>query len=557
MADAKLILQIDDLDHKLLSVDSEVAVNESFDVLFEGLSDEEVGSTAQITLSTLFSNEVIWREQALVESLDGFPLGLFGCKINTQAAADLTRVTSAKVLLTLVLVDSAGNRTVYGTARMRLHPGYSEGGEPLKSFEGSLDKHNVDPEAHKELIQSLRDADTTIRSEIDEKIGSHGNAEVEARNQAIGEAVNQAKDEMANVYKGDLTDFANAAATSARASASSAKAAAIAADKTVEKLGEAYEVVKTLNGKISQVDGKVDVAGRYAEGAVGAAGRANRSAERAVGAEENIGVYVMQVGALAAGIKQDADRAAGVVGTVTEAKTAVGAAKQQVEGLAKDVEGNKQAAVNAATAAGGSAKRAEEAEGRISGVESRVTQYVDTTLPQKVAEAIQSIDGKVDEVNTALGGKITSANTAIDGKVSQAKQAKEDAEKAQAAAEASATRAEIALNNGCVYEVDAGHLDGNQSFTIDKTTTIYRQTLSEASYDFDFDLSQIEGVTYKAVVFWLLFDVGATAPQVTFPVSVTWLSEPSFGANTQTLLAFMTVDGGASYVANVQWEKPL
>jgi hypothetical protein len=173
-----------------------------------------------------------------------------------------------------------------------------------------------------------------------------------------------------------------------------------------------------------------------------------------------------------------------------------------------------------------------------------------TAQSRSAATQAEAAAKRAEEAVASLDTKITEANTAIDGKVGQAEGFKKDAE-------ASATRAEVALNNGCVYEVDAGFLDGNQSFTIDKTTTIYRQTLSDPSYNFTFDLSKIDLSGGKVVVFWLLLDVGATAPQVAFPSSVTWLSEPSFGANTQTLLAFMTVDGGASYVANVQWEKAL
>ncbi len=464
MADTKLILQVDNLDHKLISVDSEVAVNETFDIVFEGLSETEVVSTAKIELHTLSRKELVWVLEERIGRIEEGALGILDCKINTQNALDITRITSAKTILTLVLTDDYGNRTVYGTAQMRLHPGYGEGGEPLVEIERSVEKHNVDPEAHKELFQSLRDEDTRILQEVDGKIADSKNAEVEARNQAISDAVNQAKDEMASSYKGDLTDFAVAAATSARASASSANAAAIAADKTIEKLGEAYEVVKTLNGKISQVDGKVEVAGRYADSAVGAAGQANRSAERAVGAEENIGVYVTQVRGLAAGIKQDADRAASVVGAVNDAKTAVETAKRQVEGLAEEVGGYKQAASGSASAASQSASNAEgsanTAKGhadRAEGAAERAGNYVNIELPNKVeildqsiddkmsavdahlesaqTAIIRNIDGKANEVSTALDGKIESANTALDSKVTEANDAKDNAVKARGEAE--------------------------------------------------------------------------------------------------------------------------
>lgn len=224
------------------------------------------------------------------------------------------------------------------------------------------------------------------------------------------------------------------------------------------------------------------------------------------------------------------------------------------------------------------ADRAEEAVEATETAQKAVAEYVDEVFPAKVTEAEKSLanatakgvqavtDKATQSVNSitshtttiigALDTKVTEANSAIDGKVTEANQAKTDAETAKGQAEASAKRAEVALNNGCVYEVQT-YPDGDNKFDIRKTNTIYRQTLSEASYNFTFDLSQIDLSGGKVVVFWLLLNVGETAPQVAFPASVTWLSEPTFAPNTHTLLAFMTVDSGASYVANVQWEKPL
>lgn len=90
------------------------------------------------------------------------------------------------------------------------------------------------------------------------------------------------------------------------------------------------------------------------------------------------------------------------------------------------------------------------------------------------------------------------------------------------------------------------------NISIDKTITIYKLTPTEdTAYTFETPAD----TNGKVLVFWLWIKMGATAYEIAFPASVEWLSTPSLDANSETLLVLMSVDNGATWTANVQWEK--
>lgn len=167
-------------------------------------------------------------------------------------------------------------------------------------------------------------------------------------------------------------------------------------------------------------------------------------------------------------------------------------------------------------------------------------------LEEKAPDA--AVEAAKNQALAAIDTKLATANTAINEAVEKAETAKGYAVKAKESAEASATRAEVALNNGSVYEVrDVA----DATIELDKTLTAYKHApTGDTSYTFNAP----QGAEDKIVVFWLWVVMGETAHALTFPASVTWVSEPSFAPNTQALLAFMSVDGGATWTANVQWE---
>lgn len=200
-------------------------------------------------------------------------------------------------------------------------------------------------------------------------------------------------------------------------------------------------------------------------------------------------------------------------------------------------------------------KDVEDAASVVDSAKLAVVDYVDNKLPaaaeqikrdisEQVSTAQTEITNQATQATQAIAGQVTAANnaaTAADGSAKAADKSRQDAEAAK-------TAAEIALNNGCVYEVrDVA----DAAIGLDKTLTAYKHTpTGDTSYTFNAP----QGAEGKIIVFWLWVVIGETAHALTFPPSVAWLSEPSFGANTQTLLAFMSVDGGETWTANVQWE---
>lgn len=104
-------------------------------------------------------------------------------------------------------------------------------------------------------------------------------------------------------------------------------------------------------------------------------------------------------------------------------------------------------------------------------------------------------------------------------------------------------------NDGCVYDVVSVT---DSALEIDSHKTVYKHApTTDATYTF---VTPAEG-NGKVVVFWLWITLGDTAPVLTFPSSVTWQNEPTLAANSETMLAFMSIDNGATWQANVQWEK--
>ena len=160
------------------------------------------------------------------------------------------------------------------------------------------------------------------------------------------------------------------------------------------------------------------------------------------------------------------------------------------------------------------------------------------TAIEEIAKSVEQFEQDAESIRGAVAEFTTSVE-----------EAKEELNDYVEQAAQSAEQANIALNNGCVYEVRE---IGEASLTVDKTITIYKHTPTEAT---EYSFATPTDAVGKVCVFWLWVVMGETAHVLTFPPSVEWLTEPSLGANTETLLALMSVDGGATWTANVQWEK--
>lgn len=223
-----------------------------------------------------------------------------------------------------------------------------------------------------------------------------------------------------------------------------------------------------------------------------------------------------------------ADAAQTTLGEVTDLKSAT---ESNVQATSADAETCATAAEQAVAAAASAKGYADATQGSA----TKVEQYIADA--DALAETVVSIRGDLTGLaNTAVAAK----DTAVE--------AKDTAVEAKDTAVEAAEAAEIALNNGCIYEI---RTVTDSAIALEKTLTAYKHTPSaDAAYTFTAP-TEADG---KIIVFWLWIVMGETAHQLTFDSTITWLSEPAFAANTETLLAFMSVDGGATWQANVQWE---
>ena len=81
-------------------------------------------------------------------------------------------------------------------------------------------------------------------------------------------------------------------------------------------------------------------------------------------------------------------------------------------------------------------------------------------------------------------------------------------------------------------------------------TSIYKKTISENT-TFTFSLTNLGTLTNKAITFELYLSM-STAYTLTFPSSVTWLEEPDTSESGNYLFVFRTLDGGTTYLGNLE-----
>lgn len=213
-----------------------------------------------------------------------------------------------------------------------------------------------------------------------------------------------------------------------------------------------------------------------------------------------------------------------------------------VEGFGKEVQESITQIGEATESGKGSIEK--ETEGSIEAITNIANSGIES-IASVTTEATKIITNQTDAFTTQLAVE----KQAIAEAVEDAETAKDQAVEAKDETLEARDEAVVALNNGCVYEV-RDITDAN--IALDKTLTAYKHTpTSDTTYTF----TTPTDASGKIVVFWLWIVMGDTAHAITFPSNITWISEPSLGANTQCMLALMSVDNGTSWQANVQWEK--
>lgn len=209
MATTKLVLRIDDLAHKLVVAESEVAVGETFDVFFADAVDWD-GRTVEVLLYT-FDGRLLWRLSEAVEAMtEGVEKG-FGvpdCVIDTVEAAEATERGIVPVVVTVLTEGADGARTTYGAAKVKLHPGLSDDGTPLVTLHTDLEAHDSDPEAHEDIRKEIVASETEILKEVDKSLHAHAQAEAAARNEAIHSALRSTYQQVYEKLEAAMKEFA-------------------------------------------------------------------------------------------------------------------------------------------------------------------------------------------------------------------------------------------------------------------------------------------------------------------------------------------------------------
>lgn len=80
--------------------------------------------------------------------------------------------------------------------------------------------------------------------------------------------------------------------------------------------------------------------------------------------------------------------------------------------------------------------------------------------------------------------------------------------------------------------------------------SIYSKTIS-ANTTFTFDLTNLGTLTNKVVTFEIYLNM-PTIYTLTFPQNLTWIAQPNFNQTGKFLIAVRTLDGGSTYIANVE-----
>lgn len=211
MATTKLHVLIDELAHKVITAEEEVAVGETFDLLFV-YADGWEGRTVNVTLFSA-DGTPLWRLNKSVEKIedetyaDEAVYGVKDCVIDTEEAVRRLDFGCFNSVLAVFTDGAEGERTVYGATPLKVHPGMTADGTPLAKFESDLERHNVDETAHADIRDAITKGDDALAEAAGKALKEHANAEEVARNEAIHNAIRKTYQEIREKLQQDIKDL--------------------------------------------------------------------------------------------------------------------------------------------------------------------------------------------------------------------------------------------------------------------------------------------------------------------------------------------------------------
>ena len=214
MATTKLHVLIDELAHKVITIEEEVAVGETFDLLFV-YADGWEGRTVNVTLFSA-DGTPLWRLNKTVEKVEDTAYageavyGVKDCVIDTEEAVRKLDFGCFNSVLAVFTDGADGERTVYGATPLKVHPGMTADGTPLAKFESDLDLHNVDKAAHPDIREAITDGDNALAEAAGKALQEHARAEEAARNEAIHNAIRNVYQELLDKLKVEVDTISKA-----------------------------------------------------------------------------------------------------------------------------------------------------------------------------------------------------------------------------------------------------------------------------------------------------------------------------------------------------------
>jgi len=158
-----------------------------------------------------------------------------------------------------------------------------------------------------------------------------------------------------------------------------------------------------------------------------------------------------------------------------------------------------------------------------------------STNPIDKADTLTGLTSSVAELNYC-DGVTSNIQTQLDGK-----------QGTLTAGDGIAISSNTIITKDIISEM-AAISESNVALTLGKS--IYSKTISENT-TFTFDLTNLGTLTNKVVTFELFLTM-STIYTLTWPQNLTWVVQPNFNQTGKFLVAVRTLDGGSTYIANLE-----
>lgn len=445
---SELILRVDDLTHKVLRCESEVAVGETFDLVFFGGRVWD-GDSAKVFLYD-DKERLLWSASGVVEARSDGTFVISGCVIDTeQAAAYANRgdKRGRRVYGELIRVDVEGERTDYGDFSFLLHKGVSADGTPLVKFLDNLSAHNVDSEAHEDIRQEIAQVETSILASVSQDLEAHAVIEETARNEAIHRAMIDLRSEFDGGADGigagavaEATRQAALAGEIAVGVADSARAAAVSAETAAQAAKDGASYLNLIINASKSALASKDQAQAFAT----SSSEAKDAAEASVASVNSDRVAVEAARDEVIEARNDVIAAQGAVGgLLSSARESEAAARESASTASRVASDAESAKSDAESARERAVVARDEAEAFAAGA-ARSAEASEASAVRAEKAAAQSAQEAAENVTALLQGKVDAAEAAKAGAEAAkkaAETAKTGADAANAAAASSATAA--------------------------------------------------------------------------------------------------------------------